>query len=284
MRMSNTQIKAPGGVEFDLASIGNWLTEHPWLVLFFVLVLFLFWIFQKDGFAIRYLEYRNRKREIESQKVSELQTLLPLIRKRVLPSQPQLPFDDERRRKVTFALLVAFVAVGIGMALSRYLVVLDRSYRAADHVRSDLADRMREFLDTDVPSSVAQLAVVLGITAGCGCYVRGFILQHYAPFIGLRGSGSEDSLASEGFVQLEKLSPELRERFMELAAICFVYDSYLNPLQGLIFRRLIRVSTELRKPVQPTFRQSLKPRDRLEVQMTAMSVLSRKEPRDLIAA
>lgn len=54
-----------GSTTFDVAGVGNWASAHVEFICIIAFIAFIFFIFQKGGFAEKFLEYLNRKRELD---------------------------------------------------------------------------------------------------------------------------------------------------------------------------------------------------------------------------
>lgn len=90
--------KAPTAVKigdnsFDIAAVGDWIADNIWLFLLVAFVVFMFHIFQKGGFAEKYLEYSNRKRELETKQVDDVRKIIDILDKKFEGEEPWLPFD-----------------------------------------------------------------------------------------------------------------------------------------------------------------------------------------------
>jgi hypothetical protein len=94
MNESATKI-AIGDSGFDLAGIGQWVSNNVSLFLLFAFVGFIFWIFQRGGFAEKYLEYRTKGKELEAKQLDDVRVLTDIFRRTYDRDDPYLPFDDE---------------------------------------------------------------------------------------------------------------------------------------------------------------------------------------------
>ena len=157
-------------------------------------------------------------------------------------------------------ILAAAVALAYWLS-SRYIQYAQRSFVTASMVGNDLNKAVREVLDAEAPSIIARLSIQLMAIAGCGCFVRGILIGHYLPRVTIN---STDDAAQAAFNELSQMSPELQAKFNKVVALVFIYDSYRNPLQGAMFRRIMRSF------LRPEPRWS----DQLEAKLAAFSVVS----------
>jgi hypothetical protein len=142
------------------------------------------------------------------------------------------------------------------------------SFQTADRVWSDLKTKSQEITDAaQVPEEVCRIVYALTASAGCGCYVRGMIMHHYLPALSTRKPDTpSEQRWSESFDKIAELPIEVQRKLAELIMLVFVYDSFKNPVQGWIFRRIVRSAAN----PSPNFAA------RTEAELTAFSVLSRK--------
>lgn len=170
--------------------------------------------------------------------------------------------------------LAAYAALRMGEDYVRRSL---RSFRRAEAVWADLSATADGLIQSDAPASVKRVVLALMMSAGCGCFVRGMLVSHYLPRVSLQQSLRERRSAKmweSAFSDVDSLPAGFKEDFSRLLALVMIYDSYRNPLQGFFFRRL------LRSVLQPKLDYGT----RAEVQLTAFSVVSKKEPRMLIPA
>jgi hypothetical protein len=92
MAESSTQVKI-GENSFDIAGVGDWVTANIWVFLLIAFVVFMFHIFQRGGFAEKYLEYRNKKRELEANQSSDLRKIIETLDRKFDGDEPWLPFE-----------------------------------------------------------------------------------------------------------------------------------------------------------------------------------------------
>jgi hypothetical protein len=83
-----------GDSNFDLAGIGGWIEGHVWLFLLTALVAFIFFIFQKGGFAEKLLEYRLKVRELDARQIDAARALADRLKRQYDRDDPLLPFYD----------------------------------------------------------------------------------------------------------------------------------------------------------------------------------------------
>lgn len=164
---------------------------------------------------------------------------------------------------------VAFVVLAV--FYGAYLLARDfvsrsiRSYGSAEQVWSDLVGASDKLMDADIPESVARAVLGLVAAAGCGCFVRGMLINHYLPRPSLVKSGDAGPW-NKAFEDVEDLTAEQRGDFYQLLAAAVVYDSFRNPLQGWLFRRILKTFLQ----PNPSFIQ------KAETQITAFSILTRR--------
>ena len=96
MSHSPTKVKI-GGSAFDPAALGNWLEGHVWLFLLIASVLFVFFLFQKGGFAEKYLDYRRARDEQKAKQLDDLRAITDVFKRKYDRPDPLLPFDDVER-------------------------------------------------------------------------------------------------------------------------------------------------------------------------------------------
>jgi hypothetical protein len=82
-----------GETSFDIAGVGDWVAANIWVFLLIAFVVFMFHVFQKGGFAEKYLEYRNRKRELEASQSTDLRKIIETLDRKFDSDEPWLPFD-----------------------------------------------------------------------------------------------------------------------------------------------------------------------------------------------
>lgn len=167
---------------------------------------------------------------------------------------------------IAFAAFAIVITYGVFRVLEDYIRRSERSFGTAERVWTDLNKLLTELLQSEVPSAVAQLAVMIGAVTGCGCFVRGVLMSHYLPraFI----MPPQNSRFEVAFLAVEKLDAHQRKLFEQVMGMAIVYDSFRNPLQGWLFRRLLRSATQS----EPSYST------KLETQLATASVLSKKKP------
>ena len=82
-----------GDSAFDIAGVGNWVTANIWVFLLVAFVVFMFHVFQRGGFAEKYLEYRNRNRELEASQSNDLRKIIETLDRKFDGDEPWLPFE-----------------------------------------------------------------------------------------------------------------------------------------------------------------------------------------------
>jgi hypothetical protein len=166
---------------------------------------------------------------------------------------------------VVLALVVFTVFYGAYLLARDFVTRSIRSYGNAESVWSDLVNTADKLMDDDIPESVATAVLGLVVVAGCGCFVRGMLVSHYLP----RPSPSKSEGSghwNKAFEDVENLTADQRSNFYQLLATVVVYDSFRNPLQGWLFRRVLKSFLQ----PNPSFVQ------KAETQITAFSILARR--------
>lgn len=165
-------------------------------------------------------------------------------------------------------LVILLLAVGLGAyrLASDYVQLSMRSFASAERVWLDVSSSAARVLDLGIPQNVAKLVVMLTATAGCGCFVRGMLIGHYLPR--RANKATQDNSLSGAFSDLESLDANVRNEVWTLLSQVMVYDSFRNPLQGWLFRRMLK--NFVLAPAQANMVT------KLEAQLTAISVLRRK--------
>lgn len=98
MESSPTRVDVGEG-SFDLAGVGGWIEAHLWLFLLFAAIVFVFFIFQKGGFAEKYLEYRTRKEELDAKRLDDMRVIADMLSRRHDRDDPLLPYDDLEQKQ-----------------------------------------------------------------------------------------------------------------------------------------------------------------------------------------
>lgn len=83
-----------GESHFDVGGIGDWAAANIWVFLLIAAVLFVFFLFQKGGFAEKFLEYRIKRDELESKRLDDMRVITDIFAKKYDRPDPLLPFDD----------------------------------------------------------------------------------------------------------------------------------------------------------------------------------------------
>lgn len=97
MAESPTKVEIGNG-SFDVAGIGQWISDNIWLFLLIVGIGFVFYLFQKGGFAEKLLEYRIKSKELDSKRLDDTRVIADILRRRFDREDPFLPFDDPPKR------------------------------------------------------------------------------------------------------------------------------------------------------------------------------------------
>jgi len=88
-----------GDTSFDVAGVGDWISNHVWLFLLIAFVAFVFYIFQKGGFAEKFLEYRLKREQLAAQQASDVKAIAEAMSRRNEGDEPLLPFERKRGGK-----------------------------------------------------------------------------------------------------------------------------------------------------------------------------------------
>lgn len=167
-------------------------------------------------------------------------------------------------------IIIALLAVLIGFGSFRlaqdYLRRSATSFASAERAWEGVKGAADDLLKNDVPETVARVVLALMVTAGCGCYVRGMLVSHYLPRFPTR-EPEQSGQWDRAFVDVDALPNDQRDQFSKLIVAVVVYDSFRNPLQGWLFRRLITSFVKAQQPIAAKY----------EAKMTALHVLSRKD-------
>jgi hypothetical protein len=158
-------------------------------------------------------------------------------------------------------LLLAYTAVRLSQDYMAKSLV---SYGHAERTWAEVNKLARELLAQDVSPNVAKSVIALAHLTGCGCFVRGVLLQHYFPSLVSKPSAPQRTAAAMN--EVDALNSQTRELFGKFLAVVIANDSFRNPLQGLLFRRVLQSYA--------TPKQGF--RERREAELTAFSVLNRK--------
>ncbi len=88
-----------GESRFDPTAIAGWIEGHIWVFLLIAFVLFVFFIFQKGGFAEKYLDYRLKKEELDAKQLSDAKVVADIFSRKYDRDDPLLPFDDVKGKE-----------------------------------------------------------------------------------------------------------------------------------------------------------------------------------------
>jgi hypothetical protein len=164
---------------------------------------------------------------------------------------------------ISFAIIFCAIIYGSYRLAFDYVTKSKGSFSHAEVIWNEITRISRDIIDSDIPPSVARAVVGLVSTAGCGCFVRGMLLSYYLP----TPSGVDKNPGKEwerSFDDLRHLSDVQRDLFNQLMARVIVYDSFRNPLQGLLFRRALKSFMKN----EQTFVQ------RMRTELTVLKILS----------
>ena len=93
MSKPSTVVKSDN-LEFDVAGVGDWLVDNVEFALVLALIAFIFYLFQKGGFAEKLLQYRLEKQRLEAQQKADLRAIAEAFHKKFETDSPLLPFDE----------------------------------------------------------------------------------------------------------------------------------------------------------------------------------------------
>lgn len=79
----------------NIVALGDWIKANIWLFLLFAFIAFIFFLFQKDGFAIKWMELKVRERELDSKQLDDARVLADIFMRRYDRPDPLLPFDSD---------------------------------------------------------------------------------------------------------------------------------------------------------------------------------------------
>ncbi len=91
--VSGTAVKV-GDSAFDPGALGNWIEAHLWVFLLIAAVGFVFFIFQKGGFAEKFLDYRIKREELDAKQLENAKAITDAFRRKHDRPDPLLPFGD----------------------------------------------------------------------------------------------------------------------------------------------------------------------------------------------
>lgn len=152
----------------------------------------------------------------------------------------------------TFALMVALAVLALSFAVSRWLAYATRSTRAAIAFWPMVEQSALKLMSDKYPPEVRSMAMQLGMTTGCGCYVSGFLVSHYMPWLDRLLSGKPSNNDERIIATLKRLDTRQRDQVDKMIAATLFYDSLTNPLRGSMVRRVIKYRVEqaqsVRKP------------------------------------
>lgn len=158
--------------------------------------------------------------------------------------------------------------VGGGLFAELYIRRARRSYVNAARVWVMVRMTADDIVTGNFPREAKEIALDLALAAGCGCFVRGVLLQHWLPTV---MAGFRRSRGGNGVNQIERtmgaLSAHQRKKMDTLIGAVLVYDSLSNPFQGYLLRRAVRSFSKVPR------RASELPRPNAEVRKPLASVV-----------
>lgn len=87
-----------GDSSFDVAGVGQWVSDNIWLFLLVVGIAFVFYLFQPSGFAEKLLDHRRKIRELDAKHLDDTRAIADILQRRFDREDPLLPFDDPPTR------------------------------------------------------------------------------------------------------------------------------------------------------------------------------------------
>lgn len=157
--------------------------------------------------------------------------------------------------------------VGIAYILAaHYVRRATRSIGSAGDVWAQLQQEVRTFVEKGAAPEIATFAIQLGAVAGCGCFVRGVVMNHYLP-PAMLALFDDDKKIEPVEIEARHLDVDQQERLSHIVTLVIMYDSFRNPFQGFLFRRI------LRSYMVP---DHISWRSKVEAKAAAFSVMSRR--------
>jgi hypothetical protein len=140
-------------------------------------------------------------------------------------------------------IVTVVAAVAMTLLLDRYLRRSAKSFMRGEEIWSELQTNAAQIVENErYPLGVACLAHALSEAAGCGCFVRAMLMGHYTPkLLFWRRQRAAAKLQHTPWVDdLSQLSEAQKKQLNTLFIKVIIFDSYANPLQGWLLRRLVR--------------------------------------------
>lgn len=138
--------------------------------------------------------------------------------------------------------LIAILVVGT-LGVNTYARRAERSLGTADKIWRDFIRECDGVItDRAMAGPIAELVYTLGMTAGCGCYVRQALFTHYMPEAAQQriNASLHSGGAKSGLEMFDDLSHEQRKQINKVFVLALLFDSFANPVQGWLFRRALR--------------------------------------------
>ncbi len=157
------------------------------------------------------------------------------------------------------------LALLASVATRTYFTRARTSLRAAESALFEIERKAEDLLQQDLPVNVARVVIAMVYAAGCGCFVRAMLLGHYLP-----RRHVATGVVREGNKEIETLNLETREKISELMMLVIIYDSFRNPLQGWLFRRILKEYTRSSEKIEMNAKW--------EARLATMAVVDRKMP------
>lgn len=136
--------------------------------------------------------------------------------------------------------LLLIFALGVFTLLAdRYFDIANQSFVNASKTWKQITSEASKIIDDETyPSkSIAFVMVMTGV-AGCGCFVRAMLINHYFPkMLEINRVKRKDENPFEG--ALDGLTDSQRKSIDKLIAKIIWFDAHRNPLHGLLFKRLL---------------------------------------------
>lgn len=181
---------------------------------------------------------------------------------------------------IVIVLAAAFTAVLTIIIVQTYLRRAAHSYELASEVWGTVYRRADGILAGRYPAPVKAMAYGLAHTAGCGCYVRQMLLRHYLPSVATAREQASSKAPPSALVKaIEGLRSSQRREIDLLIGAVVVYDGFSNPLQGWVFRRLMRGYWNI-----PAKSRPLPKKEYREAEAAAVNVVARKKSTPALCA
>lgn len=175
---------------------------------------------------------------------------------------------------IVAASIIVFCILATYMA-TIYLRRATRSNEVASRLWDDFYIKVERILDGDFPGEVKRFTYCVAMTAGCGCLVRGYLVDHYIPNLAkiIRHPSSQTKAQSDALSgSMRALTRRQRQEVIKALVAALMFDSFANPLQGWLLRKTVKQFA-----ASPSQRAKLPAEEIGEVQRVAVRVAVRKD-------